>query len=156
MIQRIQSVFLVLALVSTVLLFLFPIATYYGDFNTIEFFIFDLKDSSPDNEPLYNQYFVLPLSLVTLIAAGLTFYALISFKNLRKQMQVIKYAILSVILLIAAVFFFYADHIAKTVNVEAEYKIGIFLPLAALVLLVLSSRFIQRDINLIRSVDRLR
>ncbi|MDP3464014.1 MAG: DUF4293 domain-containing protein [Bacteroidales bacterium] len=156
MIQRIQSVFLVLAIISTVLLFFFPIAMYYGDYNTIKFFIFDLKDSVPDSKPLYNQYFVLPLLLLNLAAAGLSFYALISFKTMRKQMQMIKYAIFSVILLIAAVFFFYTDHIAKTVNVEAKYEFGVFLPLITLVFLVLATRSIQRDINLIRSADRLR
>lgn len=156
MIQRIQTVFLLVSLISAFLMFFFPIAWFYGDMNTIAFFLHQLKDSVPDSKALYNEYFLLPLILLNIIIGGAALYALLSFRDLSKQLKVIKFGIFGSIIMIAALFFFYADHISKTVQAPAEYEFGVFLPLISLVFFLLASRSVQRDIKLIRSVDRLR
>jgi glucan phosphoethanolaminetransferase (alkaline phosphatase superfamily) len=156
MIQRIQTVFLLVSFVASLLMFFFPIAWYYGEMNTIAFYLHQLKDSVPDNQPLYNDYFLLPLILVNLLIAAASVYALLSFRALSRQLKVIKFGIFAAIIMIAALFFFYTDHISKTVHTPAQYEFGVFLPLISLVFFLLASRSVQRDIKLIRSVDRLR
>jgi len=156
MIQRIQTVFLLVSLISAVLIFFFPIAWYYGELNTIAFYLHQLKDSVPDSKPLYNEFFLYPLILLDLSLAGASLYAIMAYRSLTKQLKVIKFGILASIILIAALFFYYADHISKTVQATADYEFGVFLPLISLVFFLLASRSVQRDIKLIRSVDRLR
>lgn len=156
MIQRIQTVFLLVAFIASILMFFYPIASYYGELNIISFYLHQLKDSVPDSQPLYNEYFLLPLLLVNLLIGAASVYAVLSFRTLDRQLKVIKFGIFATILMIAALFFFYADHISKTVQAPAQYEFGVFLPLISLVFLLLASRSVQRDIKLIRSVDRLR
>ncbi|MBU1008565.1 MAG: DUF4293 domain-containing protein [Bacteroidetes bacterium] len=156
MIQRIQTVFLLLATLSAGLLFVFPIAWYYGEFNTIEFMVYQLIDTVPGSQPVYNSFFLLPLIAITLISMGLSVAVIFSYKSMNKQLRMTKLNIFLTIVLIAAIFFFYADHIGKTLNALPQYEFGIFLPLIVLVFLILALRAIQRDLKLVRSVDRLR
>jgi uncharacterized membrane protein YidH (DUF202 family) len=156
MIQRIQSVFLLLAALSMSLLFVFPIAWYFGLNHTIEFFIFRLKDHVPDNTPLVESTFLLPLIILTILIIALALLSLLMFRNMAKQLKLTRIGLFFVLVQIAALFFYYVENIAKRVGEDANYEFGIFLPVIGLLFFFLAIRSIQRDIKLIRSADRLR
>jgi hypothetical protein len=156
MIQRIQSVYLFLAFLSGVVLFFFPIAWYYGEVNTLEFFVCRIVDHVPSNVPLFGKYFLLPLSALNLVSALFSFFLIFLYKKLNRQYKLIRLNILLIIIYIGAVFFYYSDNIGSVVNSTAQFGVGAFLPLISLVFLVLAMRGINSDIKLLRSVDRLR
>jgi hypothetical protein len=155
MIQRLQSVYLFLAFISGIILFFVPIAWYYADLYILEFFVCRVKDYTPANAPLFGSYFLLPLSLINLVSALLSFVLIFMYKNLNRQYKLLRLNILLIIIHIGAIFY-YSDKIGNTVQSKADFGIGAFLPLISLVLLVLALRGINSDIKLLKSVDRLR
>jgi hypothetical protein len=156
MIQRIQSIYLFLAFLSGIILYFFPIAWYYGELNTLEFFVCRIADHVPSNEPLFDKYFLLPLSALNLVSSLFSLFLIFLFKKLNRQFKLIRFNILLIIIYIGAVFFYYSDTIATIVKSPAQYGLGAFLPLISLVFLILAMRGINSDMKLLRSVDRLR
>jgi hypothetical protein len=156
MIQRIQSVYLLLAAVSGLVLYFLPIAWFYGELNTIEWFVCRLNDHVPSNTAIFGKLFLLPLSVINLVNTLLAVYTIFSYKKLSRQLQFVRLNIFLTFIYIAAVFFYYADTIGSKVLVSAQYSFGAFLPLISLIFLLLAMRGIQADIKLIKSVDRLR
>ncbi|MFZ4462351.1 MAG: DUF4293 domain-containing protein [Bacteroidales bacterium] len=156
MIQRIQSVYLLLAAVSGLVLYFLPIAWFYGELNTIEWFVCRLNDHVPSNVAIFGKFFLLPLSIINLVNISLSVFTIFTFKKLSRQLQLVRLNIFLTFIYIAAVFFYYADTIGSKVLVSPQYSFGAFLPLISLVFLLLAMRGIQADIKLIKSVDRLR
>lgn len=156
MIQRIQSVFLLLAAVSAVLLFFFPLASYFGDFHSVEVFVYYVKDFVPSGEPLFGPYFLLPLTIIAALLVIMPFSTIFLYKKMRQQIKVIQFTVILDLLFVGLVFLFFTDAFAKATQSSAEYQIGVFLPLIHIVLTLLALRAINKDIKLIRSADRLR
>lgn len=156
MIQRIQSVYLFLAVVSAVLLFVFPIAWFYGESYNLQFHVYQLKDFVPSNEPIFSKYYLVPLTILTSLLVINPLITLFLYKNLKRQYAFTRINIFLSILHIGLTFFFYIDQIEKVVFVSPDYRLGVFMPLAALVFSFLAMRGIAKDIKIIRSVDRIR
>jgi hypothetical protein len=78
------------------------------------------------------------------------------YKNLGGQLKLIRLNILLDLVLIGLLFFYYAERLKIITAVEADYDLGIFFPLIALIFLFLAMRGVRNDIKLIRSADRLR
>jgi hypothetical protein len=78
------------------------------------------------------------------------------YKNLGGQLRLVRLTILFNLVLIGLMFFYYAEELKVKTAVEADYDLGVFLPLIALVFLFLAMRGIKHDIKLLRSADRLR
>lgn len=136
MIQRIQSLYLFLSIVTTgALPFLFSLWTlengdiYFFMSNMIYVVIFGLSTSS----------------------------SILSILNFKKRKQQFVLNRLNIILnLILLGLFVY-----RTLNLSGETTvskngIGIYLPILAILLLVLANRAIKKDEDLVKSVDRLR
>ncbi len=157
MIQRIQSIFLLLASVSAVLLFFYPVAEYFDGINyAIIFHIHQLQDHVPGNEQLFPNSFLLPLIILNALTGLLALLSLFMYKQMIVQLRLTRIALFLNALLIGALFFFYTGQISKMVMIEPQYKFGIYLPVITLLFLVLAMRSIQKDIKLVRSADRLR
>jgi hypothetical protein len=158
MIQRIQSVFLLIAFISSVLLFFFPLAGIYGDTSTYLFFVYKFQNMVPGDTSLFNNMAVIPLAVINAGTAGLVAVSIFMYKNRVLQMRLVRFGIFLDIILIALVFFVYAGIIERTLFVTPDYmsEAGIYFPLAALVFLILANRSIVRDERMVRSIDRLR
>lgn len=154
MIQRIQSVFLFLAAITSALMFLFPIA-WFKDF-TVKLYVTHIQNFVPGSELIFSDFKLLPLSILAAIAVVLPFLIIFMYKNLTGQLRLIRLSILFNLVLIGLVFFYYVAQIQFVTASEAAYDKGIFLPLIALVFLFLALRGVRKDIKLIRSADRLR
>lgn len=157
MIQRIQSVFLLLAALSAVLLFFYPVAEYFDGINyAITFHIHHLQDHVPGNEQIFPSAFLLPLIILNALTGILALLTLFMYKQMVVQLRLARIALFLNVLLIGGLFFFYTGQIAKMVMIDPQYKFGIYLPVITLLFLVLAMRSIQKDIKLVRSADRLR
>ncbi len=164
MIQRIQTLFLALAVIAIVLMFFYPLSSITEFTNVqdeiLETDYYDLtvmgfQDPSPDSVPHINPLVHIPVLILTSAILIIIVYAVLRFKNRRQQMMLLKICILLNIIMVAGIFLNYPKVFASIpINIEAE--IGAYLPLISLVFLVIANRYILRDEKLIKSTDRLR
>ena len=130
MIQRIQTVFLFLISFVFIIGLLFILPTDFPDFRL----------------PLYvylKYYFV--------FTAVLAFLTLLLFKNRKTQLKLNRINIFIQVIATAGLIYIIIN--SEDFN---SYLPCIIFPFLALTLLLLSSRFINKDEQLIRSIDRLR
>jgi glucan phosphoethanolaminetransferase (alkaline phosphatase superfamily) len=161
MIQRIQTVYLIIAVLAAILQFLFPVATYtFGNsvdtyMGTISLYLFGLVKQPETLEVSYAFSFYLPMLILAALLIALTVLSILQYKKRLKQLKTVNFAILVNIVLIVLLFF-YTDKVSKDVSLTTSYKMGSVFPLISLVFLVLATYAIKRDERLVRSLDRLR
>lgn len=162
MIQRIQSVFLFLIVVAMVCLLFLPIWSK-TDTNGQEYVLsaFSLMAASTPATaataaPVSRT--TIAIAILAILAALVALYEIFQYKNRLTQM---KLGMLNSLLLagVLGACFYYASYVAEELinpKTRGEYHAGFYLPVLAMVLNALSNRFIRRDEQLVRSVDRLR
>ncbi len=152
MLQRIQTLFLLGALICLCLVFVFPV--WKGTFQV-------------DNETIYPVYdvFVKGLSIDSIVILAISTtnillcaVAIVLFKKRPVQMKVVA---INVFLIALSVAFMLLN--VKNLSEQIEgtkitelYNVAFYLPIVALLFHVAAFRFIKKDENLIRSVDRIR
>jgi hypothetical protein len=162
MIQRIQSLYLLMVIIAYSLLFFFPIASY----KTVPVDIVALTLVTPTNNitsfsllkitsDKFSSNSTIPLIAVVVILALAVMVTIFLYKKRLLQIKITAIILLAHIGFIAALFYF-ADSVAKKVGVEAAYETGAYIALIPLVFLVLANRSIRRDEKMVRSTDRLR
>jgi amino acid transporter len=156
MIQRKQTIFLLLVIIASAISFFFPLAEFIGVKDSIILFVQKAHSLVPDSPFNQNGYFSLPLLSATGFVILFSLIAIFSYKNRKSQLQVIKVCILVEIIMIGLFFFYYVSSLEKLTGGTAEYKTAVFMPLISLVFLVLAYRGVLQDEKLIRSADRLR
>jgi len=138
MIQRIQTVYLILTfLITGVLLFFIPLWTLN---NGKEFYF------------MQDQVYTILLGLSTM----LTIISIISYKKRQNQFVMGRLNIILNLILLGLFVYRSLNLSGETVNAVSEKGIGMFLPIVAIVLLVLANKAIKKDEDLVKSVDRLR
>jgi peptidoglycan/LPS O-acetylase OafA/YrhL len=154
MIQRIQSIYLLGAIVLLVLCFFYPIAELSiaeGDifqFSMKGFYILH-GDTKEIVQPL------LSLTISGYLMVGLLVVILFLYKVRRMQMRL---AIYSMVLLLGINFIFlYIIHNVKAeLKATAYYHVTILFPFIGAILIYLAFRSIKKDEELVKSYDRLR
>ncbi len=137
MLQRIQTVYMILALLVTgVLPFFFPLWKFADG---QEFFF--MKDT------LYSAGFGL--------STALSLLSIISYKK-RQQQFVMNRLNIILNLILLGLFVYRSLNLSGEAVAVSEKGIGIFLPIVSIVLLVLANKAIKKDEDLVKSVDRLR
>ena len=143
MIQRVQTVYLLMAsIMSGVLIFVFNL------WKSIEKSIFALDLLTSES----NLLKLIPI--LFLVAAILAFVAIFIFKNRKLQFVIGRLTILINLILLGLLIY-----VSLTLPGEAsvsEKGIGMFIPILAILLLVLANKAIKKDEDLVKSVDRLR
>ncbi|MDC0176637.1 DUF4293 domain-containing protein [Polaribacter sp.] len=143
MIQRIQTIYLLLAsIISGVLIFVFNL------WKSIEknIFAFDLLSSE--------SYLLKGIPISFIVSALLAFVAIFIFKNRKLQFVIGRLTILINLILLGVLIY-----VSLTLPGEAavsEKGIGMFIPILAILLLVLANKAIKKDEDLVKSADRLR
>lgn len=162
--QRLQSIFFFLSALLFALLFFFPLSSYYGEYNTLDFNVFGV--TSPDNWaegtfPFKNLY-SLPVLILTVTVVLLSGYLAMGLFRAVKLVQFVKLHkiarinIVVIVAWIAVVFAYYVRVIGNPIGAVATYRLGIFLPLAALLLSIAAASGLKKDIKKVRSTDRIR
>ncbi|MFV8367199.1 DUF4293 domain-containing protein [Flavobacterium sp. XS1P27] len=137
MIQRIQTIYLLLAFVVTgILLFFIPLWT--------------MKDGK-DFYFMQSQVYTIILGLST----TLTLLSIVSYKKRQNQFVIGRLNIILNLILLG-LFVYRSLNLSGETPVVSEKGIGMFLPVVAIVLLVLANKAIKKDEDLVKSVDRLR
>ena len=137
MLQRIQTIYLLLAFVATgVLPFFFPLWTMADG----KEYVF-----------MQNQVYVALLGLST----TLTLVSIVSYKKRQNQFVMGRLNIILNLILLG-LFVYRSLNVSGETPAVSEKGIGMFLPIVAIVLLVLANKAIKKDEDLVKSVDRLR
>lgn len=157
MIQRIQTVWLLLASLTLFLLFLFPYLQYFDNFGTAMGIKITGIYQGVSEGVIQVKSFILQ-TIVTVVLALLPLVTIFYYKNRKKQLQITYLNIFLVILL--AVWFYVSSSNAvlelnKTLVLE-NIGIGALLAPLNIVFLFLAAKGIRNDEKLIKSVDRLR
>ena len=139
MLQRIQTIYLILAAVITgVLPFIFPLWKEQVGTEIVDF------------------YFMKEMSYVALfgLSTALSVVSIISFN--KRQNQFVMGRLNIILNLILLGLFVYRLLTLSGETTVSEKGIGMFLPIVAIVFLVLANKAIKKDEDLVKSVDRLR
>ena len=143
MIQRIQSVWLLLAAACAAAMFFFPV---YGGV---------LQNGLPDNYLASSSYL---LFLLAILSTALPLLTIFLFRNRQLQM---KLTFLNILLGIGLMVMIYlkANNFAAqnaTVFKASSYKVAAALPILSIILSIMAFRGISADEKLVKSTDRLR
>ena len=137
MIQRIQTIYLLLAFVVTgVLPFFIPLWTMTDG----AAYLF-----------MQNQVYVVLFGLST----TLSLVSIVSYKKRQNQFVMGRLNIILNLILLG-LFVYRSLNVSGETPAVSEKGIGMFLPIVAIVLLVLANKAIKKDEDLVKSVDRLR
>lgn len=158
MIQRIQTLFLLLAVIAAAMIFFFPLAGIYSDQYTYMFYIYEMRNMVPGEASIFSKWTVLPLAILDIVIGFLTLITIFYYKKRLVQLRLVRMSIFFTIILVVLILFVYANLIERNMNVSPDYlsEAGIYFPLICLIFLILANRFINHDERRVRSVDRLR
>jgi len=137
MLQRIQTIYLLFAFAITgILPFFIPLWTMTDG----KAFMF-----------MQNQVYVVLFGLST----TLSLLSIISYKKRQNQFVIGRLNIILNLILLG-LFVYRSLNVSGETLAVSEKGIGMFLPIVAIVLLVLANKAIKKDEDLVKSVDRLR
>ena len=137
MIQRIQTIYLIIALVvSSILPYIFP--------------LWKMNDGK--------DYFFMSDSIYTVLFGLTTTLTLVSILYFKKRQHQFVLNRLSIILnlILLGLFVYRSLNLSGETPVVSEKGIGMFLPIVAIVFLALANKAIKKDEDLVKSADRLR
>lgn len=145
MIQRIQSIFLLISGISFFSLFMVPFAT--SDVVIPQLFndlVYNIQDS--------------PILLGLCILGGLiSIVAIFLYNNRPLQLKMTYVAtVFSILLPLVVILLIYNEGTSGANADKIDDKLGIYLPFVSLVFSILAARSIGKDENTVRSMDRLR
>jgi hypothetical protein len=151
MIQRIQSLYLLIVFIGCTVLFFVPIAY----FKSYEFYIYGVRLIGGDFAS--GQYIkFIALIILNALTGLLALFILFQYKNRNLQIKLVRLNIFINTFLIAAMFFYYIDKISVELLAKTNYTIYSAIPIITLILLILCVGAIYKDEKLVRSADRLR
>lgn len=178
MIQRIQSVFLLLAACAMALLFAFPIANYQGQttFGTgVSAELRLIPQGQPDilaqiengGDVIVGQgeiFTVWPLMLLAVLVLAVAVISIFLFRNRVLQMRVVAVGFLLNVIYLFLTFFWAVDSFDEAVrelnflegSLNMSYSIATWVPCVSVVMFLLAQRAIKRDEAKVRAADRLR
>ena len=161
--QRLQSIFFFISAVLFALLFFLPLAEYLGEINILRFNAYGVESLLPDGEVPFGKWYALPVLVLTVTSVLLSGYLAfglpkaVKMKDFARLHRVTCINIVVIVAWIALVFAYYIRAVGLSINVmQPEYKVGVFLPLAALIFVLLGFTGLRKDIKKVRSTDRIR
>lgn len=162
MIQRIQSVFLLLVTVAMVAVLFLPIwgkvdLTTREVVNLNAFQIVHTQENSDGVEAVVFSKPTFWISVLALLVAGVALFSIFQYTNRLRQIQL---GALNALLMagLIMVSFWYSTKGNDLLNPQlgGQYFMGFYVMLAGLFFNMLANRFIRRDEKLVRSADRIR
>lgn len=178
MIQRIQTIYLLLAACAMALCFMFPTATINttveslnvqasGELNLVAHAVPEMNEQilSGQDIVLGQNMFIKtwPMMVLALLIIAISLVAMFLFKNRKVQVRVVSVGFLLSVVYVFLVFLWMVDKWADAAlmsiqcgSAAAHYAIGTYAPIAAIVLLFLAQRAIKKDEEKVRAADRLR
>jgi len=161
MIQRVQSIFLLIATIIPIVLIFIPLGYVDTELARYTYNSISLKEMIPDGASIIRLYY---LAFCFALTAALTCFALFRYKNRIKQMQTVSFAMIVFLITLLLVLWICPDIIFKKYFAARmqDYQFTFnTVPLLILIIvealcLFLANRFIKKDEELVRSADRIR
>jgi hypothetical protein len=154
MIQRIQTLFLGLVVIVMSLNLFSPVWQASNNEKQIVVMPFYLLEKTGQQE---QHHGVLYIALAIIAILGIAIFSMAKFKNRALQ---IRLGMLNSVLLCAVVLAFYIvigkGKAMMGTSYDERFEVGFYLPLIAIVFNILANRFIKKDDDLVKSVDRIR
>lgn len=157
MIQRIQTVYLILVAVLMTLAAVLPVAEYFDAAKNIVYQL-DMRgfvQLNPDGTFL-SAISTNPVTFIFGIILVVTIMTIFKYKNRKQQFRLctINFLLILIYTIVLAVVIFVGKN--KLVGTELTLKIPAVFSIVALILNYLAMRGIAKDENLVKSMDRLR
>ncbi len=162
MIQRRQTVYMLLSAIVSALLFFMPLASFNAGGNVMKFTIFGIQNHI-ETISLSTTY-TWPLVVLTVFMTLVPLVTIFLYKKREIQVRLCRIDMLLTIIFIGLVFLYYENDLTKVIaavegdeyQLDVAYFVGMALPLVSLILDILAIRGIKKDIELLKSIDRLR
>ncbi|TVR39217.1 MAG: DUF4293 family protein [Cryomorphaceae bacterium] len=154
MIQRIQTVYLALAILSMALMFAFKISYIEtGD----DLAVITVYGVTLNDQAVQNSWLVLPPWAWNVLIIAALVSAVVLYRNRRRQMLLARTSSLLIIAYFVVLYFAGTTLADSFTGVERpSYGVSTYFPVAAFAFVFLANRAIKKDEDLVRSLDRLR
>lgn len=154
MIQRIQTVYLLIAAFLLAFFFFVPFSTFMVEPQMVKylFLVSGLLSEGITNESIYST---LPLLILSILVFAISMVTIFLFK---KRMIQIRLCVINTVLLIGmqGLLYYYVVAVSKLLLTNPNYSIIFIFPAVSAVLCFLALRTIAKDEALVRSLERLR
>lgn len=153
--QRIQTVFLIIAILSLIAAILFPIWAHETIGQTHKLYALHYSITGQSGEMISTDYF--PYSTTAIFAIAAITIAIIEIGKYRNRMLQMKLGALNSLLLAGTIAcaFIFSNQLANQLN-GGQLGLGLWLPGIAVLCNLLANFFIRKDERLVRDSSRLR
>lgn len=160
MLQRIQTVFLLLVVVLMLLMLLFPLWTYQAEDASVTYilttFYLDIQEGA---EGMVTKVYS-PYIFVGVLAIAAAIVGIIEISRYKNRLLQMKLGALNSLFMAGAMGLglYFASDLMDENQLQYGWSYGpaVFFPAAAMICNVIANRFIRKDERLVRSVDRIR
>lgn len=153
MIQRIQTLYLLIATALMAVTIFTPMAQFFDGTQEYTLTAFALKDAAgvTAQPTIY-------MGILLALAGVLPFIVIFLFKNRQLQIRLCAAEIVLLVgsLVVMGIYYYLSARLFDSVNGLGNLKLGVIMPLLSIVFVVLATRAIFRDEVLVRSLDRIR
>jgi hypothetical protein len=157
--QRVQTVFLAIAVLSLVASIIFPIWTIDVNEETKVLTSFYLMTHAKGQVGTGAAYAYMPYSVTAMLCVAAITLAIIEITKYKNRMAQMKIGALNSFFLVGVILasFFFSSNLMKTLSAGGgNYGLGMWLPGVAVFCNLMANRFIRKDEKLVRDSTRLR
>ena len=151
MIQRIQTIYLLLAVIFMLLFYIFPIAIFTTDIFAFEFF--NCHITHPEN--LQPPLPLLPLAILPMFSIIVSLVAIFLYKKRKPQRRLGKVNLM-IVFTVIVITIFYFFKIKEFLDGSVQYGFSAIFPVLVFVMLLLANKAIKKDDDLVKAADRIR
>ncbi|MDO5760313.1 MAG: DUF4293 domain-containing protein [Bacteroidota bacterium] len=172
MIQRIQTLWLALALLLSVMAFFFPLANFVLPDQSIVYNLV-VKSADINSDSFFQQSSPILLIALNVVFMLLCLVTIFTYKNRILQMKILAFAFLVLVAYTLVLFLYQTDAGLKQIlntwlkgredlvastfkSAKTIYGLGSYFPIAQIICLVFARNGIRKDEKLVRASDRLR
>lgn len=153
MIQRIQTLYLLIATALMAVTIFTPMARFFDGVQEYTLTAFALKDAAglTAQPTLY-------MGILLALAGLLPFVVIFLFKNRQMQIRLCAAEIVLLVgsLVVMGIYYYLSARMFNAAGGIISIKVGVVMPLVAIIFVALATRAIFRDEVLVRSLDRIR
>ncbi|MBS1681019.1 MAG: DUF4293 domain-containing protein [Bacteroidetes bacterium] len=152
--QRVQTIFLAVAIACLVAMIFFPVWEAKAEATRLT--LYPLYYRVQLGESISEIYF--PYSLIAMLGLAAATVAMISIQKFENRMLQLKLGALNSLLMASCGFAaaYFSIKLARSNQSPGDFGLALYLPFAAMICNAIANRLIKRDENLVKDSDRLR
>ena len=158
MLQRIQTVFLMLVALLMLLTLFLPVWTLRGENGEIVQQLMAMKLIEFGSTDQSNIEVHFPYAYMAICAVISAIIAIVSISKFKDRLMQMRLGALNSLFMAGALACgaYFSTELMKAVGASGNFGLGLFLPGIAMMFNMLANRFIRKDDRLVKSVDRIR